>query len=494
MLRKKLAESLTARIFLITAAILLAAGAITFSLVAWATPSTYTAVANDELTAQVEALAAVLAETPYDQCGPLLDDFLRTTGAAAMLVDSDGRIADSGAQLAVQPIYEDDTVVITESQAAAPLDGSTQWTYSDTVTVTASDSASIAAEVRFADRTEPYTLYVTPRLEAQNLAVRSLVQMAPWILLVLLAFSLLCALLYSRYVTRPIVRLSTIAGKLAELDFHWNCGETRRDEIGRLGRSLDEMAQRLDQALSELEAANDALRGEVEQERELDRQRMAFFSAVSHELKTPVTILRGQLSGMLEGVGVYRDRDKYLLRSLQVTGRMERLIQEMLAVARVECGAVPCRQEPLDLSLLVQRQLAQDAELLEQRQIRLTTVLPEGIAVTGDAALLGRAVENLLSNAALHAPVGAAVRVVCGTESGHPTLTIENTGAQILPESLPHLFEPFYRADHSRSRATGGSGLGLYLVKTILDRHGASCTVSNTGDGVAAVVRFPGCR
>ena len=96
------------------------------------------------------------------------------------------------------------------------------------------------------------------------------------------------------------------------------CGERRRDEIGQLGRSLDEMARRLSAALTDLENANQALRGEVARERELDRQRMAFFSAASHELKTPVTILKGQLAGMLEGVGVYRDRDKYLLRSLQV--------------------------------------------------------------------------------------------------------------------------------------------------------------------------------
>ncbi len=203
--------------------------------------------------------------------------------------------------------------------------------------------------------------------------MRALVQMAPWLLLVLLAFSLLCAFFYSRYITRPIVRMSGIAGKMAELDFHWECGEKRRDEIGRLGRSLDQMARRLDAALADLESANQALRGEVERERELDRQRMAFFNAASHELKTPVTILKGQLSGMLEGVGVYRDRDKYLLRSLQVTGRMENLVQEMLAISRMESGSVAVKREPVDLSALIERQLALDAPLLEQRDQRLAT-------------------------------------------------------------------------------------------------------------------------
>ena len=191
-----------------------------------------------------------------------------------------------------------------------------------------------------------------------NQAVEALGRVAPWLALALLAFSLLCAFGYSRYITRPIVRLNGIAGRMAELDLQWVCGERRRDEIGQLGRSLDKMARRLSAALTDLETANQALRGEVARERELDRQRMAFFSAASHELKTPVTILKGQLAGMLEGVGVYQDRDKYLLRSLQTTGRMERLIGEMLSISRMESGSAAVRQEPVDLSALMAQQLA----------------------------------------------------------------------------------------------------------------------------------------
>ena len=274
MLRRKLAESLTIRIFLITVLLLLGAGTVTFGLIAWATPSTYTAVVNDDLTRQTDRLVGKLADTDLADSGPLLDDFIRATGADAVLAGADGSIVDTGSVLAGQTLYGAETSAVTSvALATAEGDSSVTWSAcesgsSDAVTITMSEQAAIAAEVRFADQTEVYTLYVTPRIEAENLAVRALVQMAPWLLLALLFFSLLCALFYSRYITRPVVRLSNIAGKMARLDFGWECGDSRRDEIGELGRSLNEMARRLSTALKELEAANQALRGEVERERE----------------------------------------------------------------------------------------------------------------------------------------------------------------------------------------------------------------------------------
>ena len=202
MLRKKIAESLTARIFLITAGVLLAAGAITFSFIAWASPSTYTAVVNDDLTAQVDALVGKLAETTPADCGELLDEFVLDSGANAMLVGPDGRLVDTGAKLTVQAVYEDDTMIVTTSEQESAVGYHSQdIREGDTVAVTMSEQATITAEVVFEGQSESYTLYVTPRIEVENLAVRALIQMAPWLLMVLLVFSLLCALIYSRYIT-----------------------------------------------------------------------------------------------------------------------------------------------------------------------------------------------------------------------------------------------------------------------------------------------------
>ena len=114
MLRRKLSESLTARIFLMTSLILLCAGAITFGLIAWATPITYTAVVNDDLERQVDTLVNRLADMDLENCGPLLDEFIRSSGTDAMLIGPDGQIVNTNSQLAIQSLYEDESRVVTD--------------------------------------------------------------------------------------------------------------------------------------------------------------------------------------------------------------------------------------------------------------------------------------------------------------------------------------------------------------------------------------------
>lgn len=475
MLRKKIRKSLTARIFLITVLVLLGAGTITFGLIAWATPSSYRAVIDADLTRQVQALTETLQDVPLADCGPALEDFVREAGADVTLAAPDGGIVFSNVQLAGEALAED-AAATDETEA--------------TIAVTTAEQATLTAEVFFSDQARSYTLYVTPRLEAENVAVRALIQMAPWVLLTLLLFSLLGAFVYSRYITRPIVQMSDIAGKMADMDFDWKCQETREDEIGHLGRSLNQMAAKLSQALEALQASNAALRGEVEQERALDLQRRAFFAAASHELKTPVTILRGHLSGLLDGIGIYQDQEKYLARSLQTTARMEHLIQEILMVSRMEVRDSALPLERVDLSAITEEQLALAADLLEQKNLRVAADLSPALMLDGEHAMLAKAIGNLLANAALYSPCGENIRIWSGMQDDAPTLIIENTGVHIGEDALPHLFDAFYREERSRNRQTGGSGLGLYLVRIILERHGASCAIDNTAAGVRATVRF----
>ena len=437
--RRNIRESLTARIFLLTLLLLLGAGGLTFGLIAWATPITYVSVVGDRLQVQVSELTDRLALTKLADAGPILDVFVRESGAAVSLASPDGESVDTGS------LYVSVTTAVQESDSVSTYtygaDGGPAQRERAGHYVTTALSDALIAEVTFADRAETYQLLVVPPMRLANQAVEALNRAAPCLALALLAFSLLCAVGYSLS-GQAHRRISSIAGRMAELDFQWKCGETRRDEIGALGRSLDEMAERLSAALAELEEANAALRGDMERARELERQRLAFFSAASHELKTPVTILKGQLSGMLDGVGVYRDREKYLARFLQVAGRMEALVGELLAVSRMESDGAS-RREVVELSALTAEKLAQDAELLEQRGMTVLEALEPGLLVEGERALLGRAVENLLSNAALYSPEGAEIRVTAAGRGAQVVLTVENTGARIPAEALPTCLRPF---------------------------------------------------
>ena len=165
---------------------------------------------------------------------------------------------------------------------------------------------------------------------------------------------------------------------------------------------------------------------------------------------------------------------------------MESLIQEILTISRIESGSFTLNAAPLDLGALTEKQLALDAELIEQRQLRLMTQIELGIMLRGNESLLSNAIDNVLMNAILYSPASSVIRVCVGARF----ISVENTGVSIPDEALPQLFTPFYRVEQSRNRKSGGSGLGLYLVKSILQLHNADCRMENTSEGVRFTARF----
>lgn len=511
MFRKKLRESLSARIFLLTLVILLAASGTTFGLIAWATPITYVSVISDALDAQAKTLVGELDQhSDYDTMMSLAADFAARTGAAVTILSPEGDVltlSSFGTVAAVeaesQPAGEAETMAGTADVSVTTTDAGIIATAAISaaegnggIVEDTSVAYGVAQETVYSftvsDREGSYTLSVAPSTQPVNQAVQALARVAPWLLCCMLLFSLLCAFGYSRYISRPILRLSNVSQRMAALDFSWAYEGNRLDEIGTLGRNLNSLSGSLASALGELRQANAALQRDIALERELEQQRLAFFSAASHELKTPVTILKGQLTGMLEGVDVYQDRDKYLARSLQVTGRMEHLVQELLTISRMEAADFSAQQQPLDLAQLLREQLPLYAELAEQKGLAVETGIPEALPLTGDEALLRKALDSVLSNAMLYSPAGEAVQVTAERAALETVLTVENSGVQLPQEALPRLFDAFYRVEQSRSRSTGGSGLGLYLTARILQRHSAAYAIENTAAGVRFTIRFPG--
>lgn len=239
------------------------------------------------------------------------------------------------------------------------------------------------------------------------------------------------------------------------------------------------MAEHLDIALQELQEVNSKLQEDIARDRAQEKQRSDFFAAVSHELKTPITVVKYDLEGMMNNIGRYKDRDKYLAHAYHVVEEMEQLVQEIVYATRVSWGEIMLHRTDASMSAIVPQVCEDYKALAERKGITLSLEIASNASSWIDAGYMRKVVSNLLSNAVNHSPPGSTVAVVLHEN----TLEVCNTGV-IPQDEIENIFLPFYRLDKSRSRHTGGSGLGLYFVKTILDLHGFSIEVSLQGDSV----------
>ena len=345
-------------------------------------------------------------------------------------------------------------------------------------------------EISFADSTEAYILLLAKNTNKESQVVLALQKTLPILSVAILLVSVIAAFFYTWYMTKPIKKISKLSKQMADMDFSGLCPTNRTDEIGVLSHSLNDLSKKLAAALSELQEANQKLQADIDMERRLEKQRVEFFAAASHELKTPITIIKGQLQGMLYQVGRYKDRETYLAQSLEITDTLGKMVQELLTISRLDTPGYTCKKSNLNLSNLIIDRVTAFEDLFMQKDLTVEQSISPEIYILGDMQLLQKALDNLLGNAAAYSGAGNQVLIKLWKETETTTLTIENTGAHIPDEAISKLFEPFYRVDQSRNRQTGGTGLGLYIVKTILDLHGAKIEITNTIQGVIVSVQF----
>lgn len=193
---------------------------------------------------------------------------------------------------------------------------------------------------------------------------------------------------------------------------------------------------------------------------------------------------------MLYQVGRYKDRETYLAQSLEITDTLGKMVQELLTISRLDTPGYVCKKSNLNFSNLIVDRITAFEDLFMQKDLTVEQSISPEIYILGDMQLLQKALDNLLGNAAAYSGAGNQVLIKLRKDTETTTLTIENTGAHIPDEAISKLFEPFYRVDQSRNRQTGGTGLGLYIVKTILDLHGAKIEIANTIQGVIVSIQF----
>ena len=310
----------------------------------------------------------------------------------------------------------------------------------------------------------------------------------PFAILVSLVMALLISTYYSRVVSKPLIKINEAAKKMAKLDFDNYIEVDGQDEIAELSTSLNYMSKNLKETLEELERVNLKLTEDIERERNIEKERREFIGVISHELKTPITVISGQLEGMIYGIGKYKDRDKYLKESFNVTQNMRELVQELLQLTEKENSMVKCKKEYVNLTNLINEIAYELKYFIEEKSINIQIDLEKDIIVEGDSNLIKKAFTNIIKNAITHTPRGEHIIIIKGELH---KITVENTGVTIEKNQFAKVFDAFYRVDKSRNRKTGGTGLGLYIVKTIFDKHeNIKYKINSKENSVEFVVEF----
>ena len=475
---KYIKQRLSVKIFIITFLLLSAACSGTYFFISKLLPTTYSNLIN----AATEKAAMHLVEqmTAFDNisdCENDISNFSKETNAAFWIEDSNGRmIYPDEASMETSNTSADYTVTFDEDESFIDMQPSGATTTNFYPFTLKNGTA--------------YTLAVQTDLFVVQQATKVLLSILPYVILMVFLLSLLCAWLYTRYITRPIVRLSKISKQMAELDFSGQCSTEREDELGCLAQNLNSLSASLSTALNDLQIANQQLKTDIEKEQALERQRVDFFSAASHELKTPLTILKGHLAGMLNGVSGYENHIEYMERSLAAVDRMEKLVKELLYVSKAE-ETQKTEYKTVDFAEILRVQVAAVADLLEEKKQHLEANIPTRLYCEVEQAQMERAIQNILVNAIRYSPSGELIRISLSETHGTIRGEIENTGVRVPDDAIPHLFEAFYRADTSRNRNTGGTGLGLYIVRKVMEMHRANYGISNINNGVLFWFELP---
>lgn len=273
----------------------------------------------------------------------------------------------------------------------------------------------------------------------------------------------------SRSIARPVVELNQAVHRITRGEQNVTVPITSSDEVGQLAFSFNEMSRAL-------------------QSSTILRQR--FLAGIAHELRTPLTVLKANLEGLADGV-ITPDQDQFNSLTEEVD-RLTDMVSNLRELSLLEAGQLKPNIAPAELSDIV-RQTVKQAELLgAEKKLAFSTDIPPSLPAHADKNMVRQILYNLLLNALHYTPAGGQIKVTLAQEAGMAVLTVSDTGIGIAPEELPHIFDYFYRVDADRSRISGGTGLGLALVKQMAAAHKGTVTAESIPHkGSTFTVRFP---
>ena len=299
----------------------------------------------------------------------------------------------------------------------------------------------------------------------------------PYTMLGSLLVALIFSYIYSRFVTRPIRQMAAVTTTMQRLEKDARYPVRSSDEIGVLGRNINELYQNLWQTIRSLEHENKRIT-------QLEKEKIAFLRAASHELKTPLAALRIMLENMQLNIGEYKDRDQYLAESVAQVDRLAAMVNDVLRSGSVAEQAL--RQEKrLRIDKMV-AEVVEDYVLLAKTRGMTFTVDARPTTIRANRDMIRHVISNLVSNAVRHGDAGSVIKITCNQHE----LAIENACKPLTKQQLQHVFDPFYRSPSDKKRHADSSGVGLYTVKMLLDAKGLDYEFAPHGRGMRFVVRL----
>ena len=325
-------------------------------------------------------------------------------------------------------------------------------------------------------------LFITGKLSGSEIYAEYIEKTVIALGLILLV-SIVGAALFARRIAGPIRQIASDTKHMAQLKPVTE-PKVRKDEIGELAADVYSMYEALKLSIAQLET-------EIAREREMEENQRYFFSAASHELKTPIAAMSALIEEMMEGMVDAEERPEYLRRCMKMIAAQKKLIAEILEIVRLSGDMVVITRQDIELQTITDAVLLPIIPLSEGKAIALSSQIPNNFVCKTDEKMFQRVLSNILMNAVQNTPEQGEVRIWAENKNDDILFCISNTGEQIDEEMMSKLFEPFFRLDSARSRSSGHSGLGLTIVKRTLDRLEIPFSLENTEDGVLFWMRLP---
>ncbi len=297
--------------------------------------------------------------------------------------------------------------------------------------------------------------------------------------------SLFFVYVFSLHITRPIIALNSIIRGMVNMDFSYRANIKSGDELEELGDNINFLSFELEKNIGQLKLSNMKLKDEVEKRRKIDELRKEFIASVTHEIKTPVTVINTHAEMLLYDLIENKEEGKEYLKTIMSEGdNISTLLNELIKLIKLEEKIVDIKMEKLELFDLLREESSKYKIDLVNKNVSLILNLEENLTALGDEFKIRQVVNNLLSNGVSYVDNGGELRINLETVGDQARVEIINTGSSIPEDKLENIWKAFYRVEESRNRKYGGTGLGLTIVNEILERHGSKFGVENIEDGV----------